>query len=144
MLYFNGEYFTITISIHTPHQGATIDWLSITILYRISIHTPHRGATGSLAQAIFNFLISIHTPHRGATREGRLSWTTLQISIHTPHRGATFSFDGAPLGMVNFNPHSPSGSDYDFFNPYPFNERFQSTLPIGERRPLLQIMNLLF
>ncbi len=80
----------------------------------ISIHTPHRGATSTGLSASIRCLISIHTPHRGAT------------NIHQPR----FHF------FINFNPHSPSGSDAKTKDGKKTYKKFQSTLPIGERHTI--------
>ena len=58
-----------------------------------------------------HFVISIHAPTRGATSVGSQEDLSAAISIHAPTRGAT---------------RIPATSQYF--------ERFQSTLPRGERR----------
>ena len=147
-----------SISIHAPTRGATPSWETCTergkyfnprshegsdlklsfefgFLFKFSIHAPTRGATVSaiivihrviafqstlprgerLLIAIFIIVpsfISIHAPTRGATVHigGIIAWEL--ISIHAPTRGATVNKMRQLLGK----------------------QRFQSTLPRGERR----------
>ena len=60
------------------------------------------------------------------------------ISIHAPARGATSV--GAPDGQsgINFNPRSRKGSDEARKVKLELDEKFQSTLPQGERHQLPQ------
>ena len=122
-----------TISIHTPHRGATSAARST--FWPQANFNPHSPSGSDPIRTIFcgNLFISIHTPHRGATEPASLRPPVLRISIHTPHRGATgyrCCFWSFP---VYFNPHSPSGSDLLGSAQSAFTEQFQSTLPIGER-----------
>ena len=84
----------------------------------ISIHAPTRGAT--MMQTFFRcqrFSISIHAPTRGATAFANKARQDCMISIHAPTRGAT------SMTVIVW-----------------LKQRFQSTLPQGERRRSLVIM----
>ena len=77
----------------------------------ISIHAPARGATGKVETKICDMGISIHAPARGATYPKDYEESENEISIHAPARGAT----------VHIILKRTS------------REKFQSTLPRGER-----------
>ncbi len=59
------------------------------------------------------------------------------ISIHAPARGATSVRRLVPMCQNNFNPRSREGSDLTGVQFDLLADRFQSTLPRGERRLLL-------
>ena len=77
--------------------------------------------------------ISIHAPTRGATGFFRDAWNKIQISIHAPTRGATRSCSNFVFIFKNFNPRSHEGSDEKAFSILTSDQKFQSTLPRGER-----------
>ena len=56
-----------------------------------------------------------------------------QISIHAPTRGATIAFSVFSVPLRNFNPRSHEGSDNADLNMRSSKQKFQSTLPRGER-----------
>ena len=55
------------------------------------------------------------------------------ISIHAPTRGATIAFSVFSVPLRNFNPRSHEGSDNADLNMRSSKQKFQSTLPRGER-----------
>ena len=121
------------ISIHAPTRGAThlLPQREISSVFQstlprgerpasanpafasfvISIHAPTRGATAVSGDSIVFSWISIHAPTRGATMEYLLINSIKIISIHAPTRGATGTMVGEAIA-----------------------EKFQSTLPRGERQ----------
>ena len=132
--------FRCDISIHAPARGATRFPKLSRNQAAISIHAPARGATlrrqriliprchfnprsreGSdfpqVAPGYYFPHISIHAPARGATLPVFQLFGRSLISIHAPARGATL------LALVQ----SP-------------NHIFQSTLPRGERRQVVHIL----
>ena len=78
-------------------------------------------------------LISIHAPARGATINDVASPTGYTISIHAPARGATGYIGIFAVFLAYFNPRSREGSDLGRCNRPYHRQRFQSTLPRGER-----------
>ena len=55
------------------------------------------------------------------------------VSIHAPARGATsLGFSYIPR-LSGFNPRSRTGSDRKITDKYDYSDKFQSTLPHGER-----------
>ena len=122
---------------------------------RISTHAPARGATEG-AKAYYNVaIISTHAPTGGATNFRSLYETGNFISIHAPTGGATVVAVCMSMLWIYFNPRSHGGSDvelmfYDEFIPISIHaptggatyfgchhstrNRFQSTLPRGERQ----------
>ena len=123
-----------TISIHAPARGATLTTFATRLYPCISIHAPARGATGCQIHGFYNILISIHAPARGATSDRSQTEKVGNISIHAPARGATRRAGKIGLPFSYFNPRSREGSDGSEKRELSNNERFQSTLPRGERR----------
>ena len=101
----------------------------------ISIHAPARGATHAIC-----FGVPVNSDFNPRSREGSdgvnlsVSDKEFQISIHAPARGATIMY--CPMRTVSrhFNPRSREGSDMAKYNVHGGHNRFQSTLPRGERR----------
>ena len=77
--------------------------------------------------------ISIHSPARGATTNKELGNAIRKISIHAPARGATRKCNYNSKIHQNFNPRSREGSDCRLPHWHSLRQRFQSTLPRGER-----------
>ena len=77
----------------------------------ISIHTPAQGVTEDLRKAPPNTFISIHTPAQGVTKCADSGSNPLSISIHTPAQGVTGLDLISAETVLNFNPHSRTGSD---------------------------------
>ena len=102
------------ISIHAPVWGATPGKTDKILSQLISIHAPVWGATGRKTLCTFCLQsISIHAPVWGATLASNHFFSFFHISIHAPVWGAT------PSSHSNMLP-----------------QKFQSTLPCGERREL--------
>ena len=78
--------------------------------WMVSIHAPERGATTHHTPRYKNIIVSIHAPERGATIRLYYGETQISVSIHAPERGATNQI------AVSWP-----------------REKFQSTLPNGER-----------
>ena len=146
----------LNISIHAPTRGATRINFLIAALMSISIHAPTRGATTMLSEMILSTtfqstlpqgerheqlddtskatLISIHAPTRGATSIFTLSCSSIRISIHAPTRGATRRARDKHHTFPHFNPRSHKGSDWKNLQLKRLDQKFQSTLPQGERQ----------
>ena len=103
----------MSVSIHAPARGATLSFVSRLLQGFVSIHAPARGATFILACQSTAHIVSIHAPARGATILFLPTIQPLEVSIHAPARGATRAVDSLCAG-----------------------QRFQSTLPRGERLPM--------
>ena len=122
----------------------------------ISIHAPARGATRGRAPHPPGLLISIHAPARGATSSGSVRENMRKYfnprsregsDRCTPPRifrpcnfnprsreGSDFMVAGHEGISGHFNPRSREGSDCDLLIALDPLEKFQSTLPRGERR----------
>ena len=57
----------ISVSIHAPARGATLDGDGYRGTKDVSIHAPARGATIWYGHISYDELVSIHAPARGAT-----------------------------------------------------------------------------
>ena len=146
----------IAISIHAPARGATNTGSPLIAIAKISIHAPARGATTPCIFLSLLQLISIHAPARGATvyspcfvrpkfqstlprgerpRFSAVVGINFNISIHAPARGATsyeFQFIREHLEI---SIHAPArGATLIICTSDPYQFKFQSTLPRGERR----------
>ena len=118
----------------------------------VSIHTPTRGVTWCCQMLSNPSVVSIHTPTRGVTRVGTQKYRKKYVSIHTPTRGVTCCRQLITFHL-SFNPHSHTGSDFQFAwtddivlvsihtptrgvtqyaRPLTWGILFQSTLPHGE------------
>ena len=115
----NGEMviFQVTVSIHAPTRGATLDNCGIGAICDVSIHAPTRGAT------------SIST-YAGASRG---------VSIHAPTRGATFCSHSFDMDKVGFNSRTHAGCDISQYVAKYAKSRFQFTHPRGVRHPIGQL-----
>ena len=89
------------------------------LFYIISIHAPTRGATEKWTDAMPQLMISIHAPTRGATWYTDDDYVKVIISIHAPTRGATITAFSHVSCL-----------------------QFQSTLPHGERRLIIQLVHM--
>ena len=99
------------------HEGSDVQNYLLEVAQSISIHAPTRGATRVESAAGGMSSISIHAPTRGATLLPSLASRILDISIHAPTRGATSK------NLMRFGSW----------------QKFQSTLPRGERQRLDKI-----
>ena len=143
------------ISIHAPTRGATAALKRKLTKLKISIHAPTRGATSIKPQrscmTIFQSTlprgerrdfasilsrtrrISIHAPTRGATPPGNNQRGRRGISIHAPTRGATVSILCSCV-VEKFQSTLPRGERLFTHGAHAFYTEFQSTLPRGERQ----------
>ena len=122
------------ISIHAPTRGATARAMTIIRSHIFQSTLPQgerRCCSSSNKDSTF---ISIHAPTRGATNRTKIPLHKHSISIHAPTRGATFSLYIALSYSAYFNPRSHKGSDGNRHDSEKCSEKFQSTLPQGERR----------
>ena len=121
------------ISIHAPTRGATKPdcKLVATVLFQSTLPRGERLWQGFTAE--YNPIISIHAPTRGATTDSSKAVGADIISIHAPTRGATIAFSVFSVPLRNFNPRSHEGSDNADLNMRSSKQKFQSTLPRGER-----------
>ena len=103
------------------------------IKYSVSIHAPARGATPHLLGDFRIICVSIHAPARGATCQRKALIQSKSVSIHAPARGATLSLFHQSFPASRFNPRSREGSDYLHMLYLLELNKFQSTLPRGER-----------
>ena len=87
-----------------------------------------------MVRACITARISIHAPARGATKD--FSGIASKIFYFNPRsrEGSDYPSRKASGGHANFNPRSREGSDGSEKRELSNNERFQSTLPRGERR----------
>ena len=120
------------ISIHTPHAGSDIFFVSLVQCKSISIHTPHAGSDCSFFCPNFISAIFQSTlPMRGATFSTvvlfRLS-TLFQSTL--PMRGATRCVRPSFATLSHFNPHSPCGERHLPSPGTSTSKIFQSTLPM--------------
>ena len=78
--------------------------------------------------------VSIHAPTWGATCSSHSNAYKRRVSIHAPTWGATHATKPPRFTLYRFNPRSHVGSDWPYVVAYRLLNRFQSTLPRGERR----------
>ena len=96
-----------------------------------------RSRVGSDAPEAFNHdlvQVSIHAPAWGATRRRPSATRVSAVSIHAPAWGATPRRRRGRGEDGGFNSRSRMGSDATPPNPPPSTNKFQFTLPHGERR----------
>ena len=126
----------------------------------ISIHAPTRGATFTRIVHYFHYLFQSTLP-RGERRvtmgdktlshkfqstlprgERRYSPGTVHRQWHyfnpRSHEGSDCCLLRRCTGLLDFNPRSHEGSDEDQHEWFGYAQKFQSTLPRGERRQGLE------
>ena len=79
----------------------------------VSIHTPVWGVTLERLNNIYNYSVSIHTPVWGVTRLVREQNQLSRVSIHTPVWGVTICPKSNYPPLIGFNPHARVGRDCD-------------------------------
>jgi len=121
------------VSIHAPEGGATVSKPVTPLLEKVSIHAPEGGATAGSPRNPPAMQVSIHAPEGGATGHTRRDYRRGEVSIHAPEGGATAAHLQARLNGGSFNPRSRGGSDSRSSCSDARIQRFQSTLPRGER-----------
>ena len=142
------------VSIHAPTWGATKSLVWIWTSKKFQSTLPHGERPQILIIMLFNN-VSIHAPTWGATiirhfgncirksfnprsHMGSDITTTPRlynagVSIHAPTWGATLITSIILMVLLCFNPRSHMGSDCGPTVPVTSAEKFQSTLPHGER-----------
>ena len=98
----------------------------------VSIHAPAWGATGFNDGTCEGDDVSSHAPAWGATTEGMSYFDKEAVSIHAPAWGATGKFKGISAEQ-KFQSTLPRGERLPLLLQRPVLEGFQSTLPRGER-----------
>ena len=120
------------VSIHAPAWGATGFNDGTCEVDDVSIHAPAWGATFKGCGCHCADLVSIHAPAWGATTEGMSYFDKEAVSIHAPAWGATGKFKGISAEQ-KFQSTLPRGERLPLLLQRPVLEGFQSTLPRGER-----------
>ena len=100
--------------------------------WSVSIHAPTRGATYFMLQMRQIQMVSIHAPTRGATIVGCTFLQIYGVSIHAPTRGATCDRRSS-LYAQRFQSTLPRGERLKLVCTHFVCCVFQSTLPRGER-----------
>ena len=148
-----------SISIHAPARGATA---GITATQNLSQDFNPRSREGSdtvcspfvISSQYFNprsregsdlpswciwsmaSIISIHAPARGATGDAKDIWLAVRNFNPRSREGSDHKFISSASKMRYFNPRSREGSDIQpTRNKRETADKFQSTLPRGERPP---------
>ena len=123
----------------TLPQGERHSCVTDTFLPRHFNPRSHKGSDGS-ADTVREWVqyISIHAPTRGATIRGGSRYHRKGISIHAPTRGAT-SLQLYWLNRQKFQSTLPQGERRSWRDRSLLRGKFQSTLPQGERLPLMRI-----
>ena len=89
-------------------------------------------------------IISIHAPVWGATYADVVYAGDGFISIHAPVWGATSTVERQSIVSTVISIHAPVwGATYKKFEISLLHQKFQSTLPCGERPPLLPVLVLI-
>ena len=116
------------------HEGSDILKLSFAPCAAISIHAPTRGATIKSLKKICQLRNFNPRSHEGSDGlPGQRPDESNVISIHAPTRGATGTHPRNTCHQNYFNPRSHEGSDQDHRSRQTGTDKFQSTLPRGER-----------
>ena len=126
----------ITISIHAPTRGATLDAGRLIPFYiDISIHAPTRGATGRVHKEVFQKFIFQSTHPHGVRPSTDAGTTTADRNFNPrTHTGC----DAKSWLCKNtyhpyFNPRTHTGCDIGTWNKFDRIVIFQSTHPHGVR-----------
>ncbi len=100
----------------------------------ISILAPTRGATLVIHNKSALQLFQSSLPHGERQKPEADEKTEADISILAPTRGATVSSNSQLYKQADFNPRSHTGSDSSKIYRQMGTEKFQSSLPHGERQ----------
>ena len=124
----------VFISIHAPARGATMGSTSVRL--RIFNFNPRSREGSDVMIRVLFFLLWYFNPRsrEGSDVEVNRKRRKENISIHAPARGATEVALIQYYLQNDFNPRSREGSDNQASNNVQKGDRFQSTLPRGERR----------
>ena len=134
--------FVISSQYFNPRSREGSDlpsWCIWSMASIISIHAPARGATKVTVHFNQNHSnISIHAPARGATGDAKDIWLAVRNFNPRSREGSDHKCISSASKMRYFNPRSREGSDIQpTRNKRETADKFQSTLPRGERRALL-------
>ena len=103
----------------------------------ISIHAPTRGATFTRIVHYFHYLFQSTLP-RGERPHTTHSVDGIWDFNPRSHEGSDCCLLRRCTGLLDFNPRSHEGSDEDQHEWFGYAQKFQSTLPRGERRQGLE------
>ena len=122
------------VSIHAPAWGATMKKGPGFRKNQVSIHAPAWGATRLiLTIPLTKFRFQSTLPH-GERLLIRFSGLSINSCFNPRSRmGSDIEIKPYPMIYVCFNPRSRMGSDIGYLLPINRFQRFQSTLPHGER-----------
>ena len=131
---FSRYCFYLEISIHAPARGATQPPSIASCVKTYFNPRSREGSDKGITLELINCLEFQSTLPRGERHSPcRHKMDNLPISIHAPARGATLTDWNTQTLTLNFNPRSREGSDGEVAQIYQSRQRFQSTLPRGER-----------
>ena len=117
---------SLSISIHAPAKGATVDGLQLLLYSRlISIHAPAKGATSGVYSSPANFLFQSTLPRRERHKNAEGYRVPRNFNPRS-REGSDNKLEWQLPCMLDFNPRSREGSDvrgkasdpaYPDFNP---------------------------
>ena len=125
-------------------EGSDMPELRLTCGKKISIHAPARGATATASVGFARFVN--FNPRSREGSDDQLAKTiddANKISIHAPARGATGLFLHSTW-RSGFQSTLPRGERHPLINIHIIAHGFQSTLPRGERRIFRTFSNSFF
>ena len=122
----------LDISIHAPTRGATsfCSPLLLELVFQSTLPRGERLFSGFYPTKTTDFNPRSHEGSDVSTCRAFFPW---YISIHAPTRGATGTHPRNTCHQNYFNPRSHEGSDQDHRSRQTGTDKFQSTLPRGER-----------
>ena len=124
-----------TISTHAPARGATPQLLSRCPENGYFNPRSREGSDLAYRNPSNAFKISTHAPARGATAPLKTTNLSIPISTHAPARGATMARSSGLLAAERFQPTLPRGERHMWKKLLRIRQlKFQPTLPRGERR----------
>ena len=131
--------FVDTISIHAPARGATVNIQKFVCFVQISIHAPARGATGNFYSEPSYAKFQSTLP-----RGERHLCLDIRICLGDFNPRSREGSDGIPCFVISlFIPisiHAPARGATDLSDITNQTQKFQSTLPRGERPQLVEIL----
>ncbi len=121
------------VSIHAPTRGATVAFVTLTLLSPFQSTHPHGVRPEGIKAQNDLVNVSIHAPTRGATRPSEIAKKLTDVSIHAPTRGATSRLDLMTSARLFQSTH-PHGVRLKQGQLTEEQAKFQSTHPHGVRR----------
>ena len=119
-------------SIHAPH-GRDILVIAVSRSITVSIHAPTRGATLEYGFSVISYLVSIHAPTRGATAQGAVALFAGEFQSTRPHGARRLLPFSIVFISMRFNPRAHTGRDQSKIIAILSRCMFQSTRPHGAR-----------